>query len=274
MAASKPPLRPTSSARTPSEGGARATLLPQPVAELRLINGFDLLRDGVPVRLPRSVQRLLALLAFSQKPLERVYVAGTLWINAAEERALANLRSALWRANKHAMPLVSTESSRLGLAPGIRVDLHAAADQARCLVDGSAGDDVTLDSFALAGELLPDWYEDWVVLERELYRQLRLHALEALATRLTARRRFGDAAEAALTAIADEPLRESAHRTLIRVYLVEGNPSEALRHYEQFRVLLDERLGLAPSPKLQELVAEVKAKPDGSMTISTPVPRR
>jgi len=248
------------STRAPSEGGARAPPLPHPVAELRLINGFDLLRDGVPIRLPRSVQRLLAFLAFSERPLERVYVAGTLWIDASEERAFASLRSALWRANRHAIPLVNTESSRLALAPGIRVDLRAAAEQARSLVDGSAGDDVTLDSFALAGDLLPDWYEDWVLLERELYRQLRLHALEALATRLTALRRFEEAVEAALTAIANEPLRESAHRTLIRVYLAEGNPSEALRHYEQFRVLLDERLGLVPSLQLEELVAEMRAR--------------
>jgi DNA-binding SARP family transcriptional activator len=112
---------------------------------------------------------------------------------------------------------------------------------------------VSLSEFTLVGELLPDWYDDWVLLERERYRQLSLHALEALADRLTGLARFGEAADAALAAIAGEPLRESGHRALIRVHLAEGNPSEALREYDRFRQMLD-GLGLAPSPRLEELV--------------------
>ena len=113
---------------------------------------------------------------------------------------------------------------------------------------------MTFAGFALTGELLPDWYDDWLLIEREKYRQLRLHALEALATQLTALARYGEAAETALTAIAGEPLRESAHRVLIRVHLAEGNPSEALRHYRLFRELLLTELGLEPSEQIAELV--------------------
>ena len=57
----------------------------------------------------------------------------------------------------------------------------------------------SLDLAALKGEILPDWYDDWLLLERERIRQLRLHALEAIrCTRLTAAGRFGEAIEAAL----------------------------------------------------------------------------
>ena len=43
------------------------------------------------------------------------------------------------------------------------------------------------------GELLPDWYDDWVLLERERFRQLRLHALDALCDDLTRAGRHWDA---------------------------------------------------------------------------------
>src|SRR3712207_7767400 len=62
-------------------------------------------------------------------------------------------------------------------------------------------------------EILPDWYDDWLLMEREVHRQLRLHALESLAARLAQDARYGEAVDAALSAIAGEPLRESAHRT-------------------------------------------------------------
>jgi two-component SAPR family response regulator len=70
----------------------------------------------------------------------------------------------------------------------------------------------------LSSDLLPDWYDDWMIFEAEEWRQLRLHALEALATGRLPAERFGDAAEAALAAIHAEPLRESARAVLIRIH--------------------------------------------------------
>jgi DNA-binding SARP family transcriptional activator len=231
----------------------RAAAAPDPV-ELRLMNGFELLHDGAPISFPMSVQRLLAFLALQERPIQRLYVAGKLWLDVPEERAFASLRSALWRANQPGIPLVVAVNSQLTLDPGVRVDLRDASRQAHRVIDAGSGEDASF-AIALTGELLPDWYDDWLLIERERYRQLRLHALEALAGRLTVLARYADAAEAALTAIAGEPLRESAHRALIHVHLAEGNPSEALRHYALFRDLLRSELGLDPSEQLEQLVA-------------------
>ena len=105
-----------------------------------------------------------------------------------------------------------------------------------------------------SGELLPDWYDDWVVIERERFRQLRVHALERLCERLTSERRFTEAVETGLAAVEGEPLRESAHRVLIHAHLAEGNAAEALRQYGVFRGLLRDRLGLEPSGQMDALV--------------------
>jgi DNA-binding SARP family transcriptional activator len=107
----------------------------------------------------------------------------------------------------------------------------------------------------LSGELLPDWYDEWVLIEAEDWRQLRLHALEALAGRLTARGHYGDAAAAALAAVRAEPLRESPRAALIRVHIAEGNPSEALREFTRYRELLMIELGVEPTERLRALVA-------------------
>ena len=90
--------------------------------------------------------------------------------------------------------------------------------------------------------------------EAEGWRQLRLHALEAVTDRLAADGRFGDATTAAMAAIKAEPLRESAHAALIRVHLAESNRSEALRQFDRYQRLLRAALGLEPTSRLRELV--------------------
>jgi DNA-binding SARP family transcriptional activator len=64
-----------------------------------------------------------------------------------------------------------------------------------------------------------------------------------------------EAAEAALAAVAQEPLRESAHRLVMEAHLADGNPGEAVRHYRLFARLLGRQLGLQPSPRMRALLA-------------------
>jgi DNA-binding SARP family transcriptional activator len=66
--------------------------------------------------------------------------------------------------------------------------------------------------------LFPGWYDDWVLLERERLRRLRLHALEVLADKLVREGRYGEAVQATYAAVRTEPLRESAHRAVVRVH--------------------------------------------------------
>lgn len=111
----------------------------------------------------------------------------------------------------------------------------------------------------LSEELLPDWYDEWVLVEAEDWRQLRLHALEALAESLTTEQKYGDAAAAALAAVRAEPLRESPRAALIRVHIAEGNPSEALREFARYGELLKVELGVGPTERLRALVAGLGA---------------
>ena len=97
-------------------------------------------------------------------------------------------------------------------------------------------------------DLLSDWNEDWVLIERERFRQARLHALEALCDRYSEAGLMMPTIQAGLAAVTADPFRESAHRALIsRAHLREGNRSEALRQYSSYRRMLDEELGIEPA---------------------------
>jgi len=95
-----------------------------------------------------------------------------------------------------------------------------------------------------------------VLIEQEQYHQLRLHAMEAMSERLTAAGRHGEAVAAGLAAVHAEPLRESAHRVLVKAHLAAGNRGAALRQYEQCRRVLLDELGLEPSLTLRNLLSQ------------------
>lgn len=120
--------------------------------------------------------------------------------------------------------------------------------------DPSGRDHLPDSADLLTDDILPGWDEDWLQLERERHRQLRIHALEALSRRLTAAGRFGAAIDVAYRAIAAEPLRESAWCALIRAHLAEGNRSVASHQLGEYRRLLADELGLDPSEAIEALL--------------------
>jgi DNA-binding SARP family transcriptional activator len=219
---------------------------------LRLLGSFELAYDGASVPLPMGARRVIAFVALHDHPIQRAYVAGTLWLSTSDARAHANLRSALWRLHRAGHQLIESADDRLRLGETVRVDLREAEEFARRAMND--GEVLDVDMGSLSSDLLPDWYEDWVVLERERFRQLRLGALESICERLMRAERFRDAVDAAHVAVAAEPLRESAHRALVRIHLAEGNTGEAIRQYQLFRRLVRDRLGLEPSEQMEALM--------------------
>jgi len=227
---------------------------------LRLLGGFELRDDSAAITLPPSTQRVIAYLGLHDHPVSRVSVAGNLWLDSPDRQALANLRSSIWRLRQAATDLVRANGEQLGLDDGVRVDVREVTEHARAVIDGAVPSlGGALTDIESAAVLLPDWYEDWALLERERFRQLRLHAMESLCVQLTYARRYARAAEVGLLVVGDEPLRESAHRALMQVHLAEGNLGEALRQYAAYERVMREDLGLGPSRQMLDLVATVRS---------------
>ena len=226
---------------------------------LTLLGGFTLVRENEEIVLPLSAQRLVALLALRERPLSRAYLAGLLWPDYSSGRSLADLRTALWRANHSRASVVATAGMRLSLRAEVKVDVRAltalgrgaAGPAAKSVIAELAG----MSWFELSLDLLPDWYDEWLVDDREGVRQLRLHALEGLTDELSLRGRHAEAIQAALAAVRIEPLRETAHATLIRAHLAEGNRSEAQRQFCRCRDILAAELAVEPSESIPRLIS-------------------
>jgi DNA-binding SARP family transcriptional activator len=236
-----------------------------PDVHLHLLGGFELRLDDRVAPITIGSQRLVAFLALHDRLLPRTYVAGVLWPDVPTGRANANLRAGLWRLPASCRTVVESSAQHLRLAGSVTVDLRSAAALAQRLLDrvGRCTEDHLSGTARpnLSSDLLPTWYnDDWVLVERERFHQLRLHALEALCERLTRARRYGEAVDAGLAAVGAEPLRESAHRMLIKAHLAEGNLVEAGRQYELCRRLLLDELGVQPSAMLRGLMFQERRK--------------
>jgi DNA-binding SARP family transcriptional activator/tetratricopeptide (TPR) repeat protein len=228
---------------------------------IRLCGPMGVERGGRPVAsaLPGRQGRLLfAYLVLNRdRDCGRAELIDLLWPErppAAAETALSALLSKLRKALGDG---ALAGRSELRFLPGaaIDVDLEAAATsaaRAEAAVDahdwaeaaGRARDVLAVD----LQTFLPDCDGPWVnELRREL-ETIRLRALEALGESCLHQggRELGAAEQAARAAIAAAPFRESAHRLLMEVHEAQGNPAEALRVFEELRVLLRDELGTTP----------------------------
>jgi DNA-binding SARP family transcriptional activator len=231
---------------------------------LRLLNGFVLSRAGTEVVVTSGCQRLVALLAVNG-PSGRTVTAGTLWPDVPDARASGNLRTSLWRLNRQWPGLVQCDEQSLSLTRQISLDTVELTLRARAVADMSAALEPGERYCALidAGELLPGWYDDWVILARERLRLLRLHALELLSERLLRAGQVVWAMESAMASVRAEPLRESAHHAVLAVHVACGNADEARRYYDQVSRMLRAELDVEPSERLRRLALQAARRRPG-----------
>jgi DNA-binding SARP family transcriptional activator len=235
------------------------------VPALHLLDGPYAVVDGCRRELPEGAKRLVVLVAITRRAVNRRAAAGTLWPDGDDVRAAGNLRSALWRLRGAGIDLVDGDKSTLRLKAGTVVDLHEVSDWAARLIDGSARvDDLDppVAPWSSVCNLLPGWYDDWIVFERERLRQRVLHGLEALSRLLVCGRRPDDAVAAAGAAVQMDPLRESAQRVLIRAQLAAGDAAGARLSYDTYRAAALRLLGVHPSDELTALVRAATGSPD------------
>jgi DNA-binding SARP family transcriptional activator len=233
-------------------------------SRLVLLGRFELRFDDEPLQVAAAGQRLLAMVAVLQgrHRSSRQAAAERLWPDLSAERAAAQLRSVLWRLPRpRGRSFVVADAATVRLGDEVAVDLWEAE-----VVAGRAFDDLdgppSTDDVALLGlDLLPTWHDPWLSGEQEAFRQARLHALERVATSLRARGHYPEALRVALAAVQSEPLRESAHRSVIEVHLLEGNHAEALRQFHSYRRLIAAELGIPPSPAIRRLVGPLLGRP-------------
>jgi hypothetical protein len=187
------------------DGAPRA----DPSWRLLVLRAFELTHGGQAVPISAGAQRVLAFLALNDRPLSRAYVAGVLWPDTSDRRAGGSLRSAIWDLRLADRDLVDAAGGSLRLAPHVGVDLRVAMALAGPILDPRQPcPDSTAEHDLLRCDLLSDWYDEWVTLERALPAGAP-PPLESLCGRLIRERQLARAIDAGVAAVAAEPLREA-----------------------------------------------------------------
>lgn len=235
---------------------------------VHLLGSFRLLRDDHSIagfEQTRLRDLLAYLVLFRTTPISRQQLAFTFWPDTADRQALKNLRTLLTRLRQalpdadefiHATP--QTLQWRAGASFTLDVaDFEAAlaqAAEAQARGDAARAASAWLAAVAVyAGDLLPDCYEDWILPWRERLRLAYGDALERLALSQEEQRNYSAATVHAQHLLQHDPLSETAYRHLMRLYLAQGNRTEALRTYRACQAMLRREFGAEPAPSTRAL---------------------
>ena len=236
------------------------------VLEVRLLGQFDLRIDGQHVELPsRPAQSLFAYLVLNSGTAHRrEKLAGLFWPEANESNARSNLRHSLWRIRQAVGVGRRTDCGAL-LADNVSITFER---QPGCWVDvitleAGSGPDTSpeelLESLSVyGGELLPGFYEDWVLLERERIKAVFERKVQRLLDQLMAARRWPAVLEWGERWIALGQFPEPAYRALMVAYAGLGDLSSVAGAYQRCVDVLRHELGIEPSEQTREVFERLR----------------
>jgi DNA-binding SARP family transcriptional activator/tetratricopeptide (TPR) repeat protein len=247
--------------------GGRA-LSPAAMLRIQLLGGFQVERDGVALTAFHSqkAQSLLAyLLVYRDRAHPRSILATLFWSESDEARAQANLRNALYSL-RHVLEGPQGRFGQYILTEGGAVRFHPKSSYVLDVTEfeetiesalHTAGEErATLLNTAITlykGDLLPGFYDDWVVIEQEHLRELYLQALKELVAHYTEHRDYAQAIVWARQVLSISPLQEEIHRALMQLYALTGDRTAALHQYAECEAVLQRELNAAPLPETQTL---------------------
>lgn len=230
--------------------------------EILLLGGFQLRKGDQAIDLPGRRER--ALFAYLATPAgasrSRDKLAGMLWSERGDKQARDSLKQALLRLRKalngmQAPALLSDRESVTLDSAAVSVDV---AEFERLVGEGTP-EAISRAMTLYRGDLLDGLevrdpaFEEWLLVERQRLRDLAREALAALLARHVADRVHEQAAAVARRLVALDPLREDAHRALMRIYAEQGQTALALKQYQTCRDRLQVELGVKPEPETEHL---------------------
>jgi len=216
---------------------------------------------------------LVYLVLARTRPVPRDELAGAVWsdapprsVDGALSAVVSKLRAGLSGLELDGGQVLATAAGcyELRLPAGAAVDVETAANSLD-RAEGAlrAGDlrgawsDATVATAILRRPLLPGDDAPWLTARRADLRDRLLRAYDCLVEVWLRRGDTTLAIALARDALAIAPFRESGHRRLMRALAAAGDRAEALRVYEQCRVLLRDELGVDPSAETQAVYSEL-----------------
>jgi DNA-binding SARP family transcriptional activator/tetratricopeptide (TPR) repeat protein len=235
---------------------------------VRLFGAFALESEGVALPMPerRRAVSLLGWLALHPGTHPRSEVAGRFWPDVLDSSARKSLRTELV-AVRHALGaagegvLVATRDTVGLVGDGVFVD---AREFERLVREGRLEEAVDLCN----GELLPGLDGEWVYEARESHRHRFGDVLECLASDAEAAGSLKDAIRISRRRIELDPLREDAHRELIRRLIAAEEVAAARVAFDSLARRLRAQLHVAPSRETRRLLEAIHAQGEAPASLS------
>jgi DNA-binding SARP family transcriptional activator/tetratricopeptide (TPR) repeat protein len=236
-----------------------------PMLEVRLLGKFDVRFDDALVKIPsRSEQSLFAfLILHAGAAFRREHLAGLFWLDSDETLAKGYLRQALWRLRK-AFSSASPNVPNYFQADKISMTFDSQQAYWLDVAQLKKGHQETIDDLIIAtqvytGELLPGFYDEWVLRERERLHALFERKMQRLLELLSSASRWEELIRQAERWIVLGDTPESAYRALILAHAAQGDVSMALAAYKRCLQALERELGVLPSPDTTQLAEQVRS---------------
>lgn len=237
---------------------------------LYLLGAFRLERNGALVSVPgRKARALLAYLTLYPEQHTRERLAARFWDSASTTDARLSLRVTLNALRKldPNLILADTDTVQLNHEAQLWSDVRTfTAQHQRTVKAGEPNEELLRPNpqalFALyRGDLLPEFYEDWVLEERERLRQLYLDALLGLVEEYRSRSEYKLAIETAHKVLEMDRANERAHQHLMFCYVASGDRNAAVAQYLECERALREELAVEPARDTVALYQWIRQAP-------------
>jgi LuxR family transcriptional regulator, maltose regulon positive regulatory protein len=240
---------------------------------VRALGGFELLRDGEPMRFTGKAQQrpldvLKLLVALGGKDVDIQQMMAALWPDADGAAAKTSFDSALFRLRK----LLDVDNALVLAGGKLSLDralawsdvwaLEAVFDAAEHTGDGNAADasparDARRLLDAYPGPLLGTEDEPWIAKPRDALHARFVRALMRLGERLEHQSDWASASDVYRRGLEVDNLAESFYRGLMRALAATGAKAEALGAFRRCRELLSIVLGVKPSTETERLYRDI-----------------
>ena len=243
-----------------------------PGLHVRLLGSLEIFHTGRPLPVPatRKAQALLAYLVLNrEQPQSRERLAELFWGDRPEEKARRSLSTAVWHIS-HCLPdkvYILSNLNTVQFNPQAALVLDSLEFEYLVSRTDIPGLRAALELYR--GEFLPGSYEDWIIHERYRLENLYLDGMARLMAAYEARSAYKRALEVALRLLAQDALREEAHRTAMRVYCRLGKRNAALEQYQHCRRVILQELGAEPMLETTQLYQAILDGQFASQEISS-----
>ncbi|MCG8347323.1 MAG: tetratricopeptide repeat protein [Chloroflexales bacterium] len=229
--------------------------------------------DGAPVRgfVSNKAAALAYYLAVTGRTHARDTLAALLWPEANTSQASKNLRDVLSNLRRLLEPYFQIDRHTVCFLPDSVecIDAHRFLTLLEAAKHLSPTDASVMLGEAIAlyrGDLLEGFFvsdalefEEWLLVEREHFRQLASETLHRLVVYALDQEDYQTGMHYVCQLLSIDPLREEAHRQHMVLLALSGQRAAALERYEMCRRLLHDEIGIDPDEETTKLHQRILA---------------